>query len=105
MYDFLCAFFIFAILLASISVISDKAFFENAFLWDGKSRTLSLFGFKTTVSRKVPYVIDTLLSFNNLLFGKGFSSLIKQLSSGLLDFAGQLITVIMEMLKSITGAN
>ena len=71
--DFVCAFFVFVIILLSIVSLTGESFFEGTVEWDREEAVLSVLGTEFAFDRNFPSAAKRFLSFNDILFGKGFS--------------------------------
>ncbi|MBE6681550.1 MAG: hypothetical protein E7600_04600 [Ruminococcaceae bacterium] len=102
--DFICAFAIFTILLFFIAAVTQLDSFDNSFFWDRENLSLSAFGTTIRIDKRIPYVFDRLLSFNDLYFGKGFSEVVKNTGKELGCFISDAVRLCFEFTKDVVGA-
>lgn len=83
--DFICAFVIFFIVLASIAALAGESFFEGSVtLGDGSA---TIFGTKFVPDQRFLPLAQKLFYFNDVVFGKGFSENLARMCSFFADYA------------------
>lgn len=102
--DFLCAFAVFAIVLLSIAALTGESFFESAVGWNEKEGVLSLFGTELVFDRKIPEVLKRLVSFNDVVFGKGASNVIESAVDFFVQYVSDGITLAYHAARMAVGS-
>ncbi len=102
--DFVCAVVIVSVVVFSIAVVTNGAFFENAIVWNGRDNSLVLFGTEFAVNENFFLKTQKLLEFNDLFFGKGFSTAVTTVVSESLHYLGDVFTVMITLARRAVGA-
>lgn len=102
--NFLCAFAAFSVVLLNIALLTGQSFFEDAVEWNGQERVLSLFGTEFVFDENVPRVAERLISFNDVLFGEGFSAGVTEIAACAADYVIDGLSVAYHLAGEAVGA-
>lgn len=101
--DLMCAFAIYSIVLVSITLLINAEFFKGSFSWDSERTALTLFDKRITFDRQIVQVLNRMLEFNDVFFGKGFSKSVKYAVGAFSDFAADFLSLSYNLAKDVTG--
>lgn len=104
LYDFLCAFVAFSIVLLSIAALTGESFFEGSVSWSEKEAKLSLFGSDFTFDKDLPKVLGRLFSFNDVVLGDGASHVIRSAAGFLAGYVSDGISIAYHVARMAVGA-
>lgn len=102
--DFLCAFTAFAIVLLSIAALTGEVFFEDAVRWNGEEGVLSLFGTDFNFDKNVPKIMHRLVSFNDILFAKGFTGALQEAAEFFAQYIADGVSLAYRTARMAVGA-
>lgn len=102
--DFVCAFTIVSAVVFSIAIVTNGEFFENAIVWNGRDNSLVIFGTEFAANENFFLKTQSLLEFNDLFFGKGFSKAVTTAVSETLRYLGDVFTVMITLARRVVGA-
>lgn len=102
--DFLCSFFIFALLLFSVVLICEHKLLDGAFIFDKTSGSFTLFGYSFIIDKRVMSIFYSLFKFNDTLFGKGFCEFLKNVCEFIFSLFSGVFKITYEfILKAVGG--
>ncbi len=102
--DFVCAFLVFLIILLSIVLLTGESFFEGAAIWDKKEGVLTLFGTEFVLDKKLAPTAQKLLSFNDVVFVRGFSDVVSNILVFFAEYAADAVSLVYNLAKTAVGA-
>ena len=102
--DFLCAFVIAVVLFVCLGLLTNEGFLGDAFVWDENNYTLGVFGSQLGFDRRIFAVLERLLEFNDVVFGKGFSSAINGCTEFVVDYVKTLFAFLVTVGRKLVGA-
>ncbi|MBQ7400110.1 MAG: hypothetical protein IJW06_06610 [Clostridia bacterium] len=102
--DFICAFAAFSIVLLSIAALTGESFFEGAVSWERESASLSLFGTRFAFDKRIPQSLYRLVSFNDVLFGKGAVEIIGSAINFFATYVSEGASVAFHVARMAVGA-
>lgn len=102
--DFVCAFIIATLLFVSLGLLANEGFLSDAFGWDESRFALKIFGAELVFDRRIFATLERLFEFNDVVFGKGFSSAVKLCAGFVVDYAKTLIVFLVTVGRKLVGA-
>ena len=103
-YDFICAFFVFSIILLSFALLSGEGLLEDAVVWEGEKSTLYIFGTEIVFEENLAGVMHELLTFNDIVFGSGFSESLYKCFEFAREYVSDGICGAYNVAKAVVGA-
>lgn len=100
----LSTFIIFTILLLTLTLLVSHGFLSDAFEWNSRELSFKFFDRTFFFDKRIPIVTKQLISFNDIIFGSGFSDGIMRLSEFAFSLLHDIFTVCFGFAKKLVGA-
>ena len=102
--DFICAFVIVMTVAFCVAMLTNAGFFEDALVYDESKTALELFGISVKLDERAVFVLDKLLSFNDVFFGRGFSAAVRGAGECVFNYISDVLTVVFALARRLAGA-
>ena len=97
---FICTFVIFSILLLFVAAVAGLDSYKEDFSFDAENLTVTAFGKNFAINKNIPKAAIRLLSFNDTLFGNGFSDFARDCADTLLSFSCDVTKILFGFIKN-----
>ena len=102
--DFVCAFLVFFIVLMGIALVAGKDFSEGTVVLDREKGFAEFFGVKLVFDGTFFEKVEKLVRFNDNIFGKGFSGMLKKTSDFAFCYAGDVLKMAYSAAEMAVGS-
>ena len=103
-WDFVCAFTGFAIVLVSIAMLAGESFFEDAVSWKQNEGVLILFGNSFVLDTSIGEIMSGLLSFYDRLFGRDICRIIQDVAAYITNYIKDGLLICYNVASMLAGA-
>ena len=102
--DFVCAFLVFSIVLMGIALVASKDFSEGTVVLDREKGYAELFGVRLAFDGKAFEKLEGLVDFNDNIFGRGFSAMLKKTADFAFCYMGDFMKMAYALAEKAVGS-
>ena len=99
--DFVCAFLAFSVVLVSITVLTGESFFEGAVVYTDTG--ITVFGTEFVFDKELTVLLERLLHFNDVIFGKGFAGILSEICGFFVQYIKDGILIAYSLARWAVG--